>query len=68
MTALYAVAFLSSLGFCIVIPLLALLVMRLGGNAFVLGALGAALLVLDGPAPRPDCYQTPGTNRYRVTR
>ncbi|WP_438027457.1 hypothetical protein [Sorangium sp. So ce233] len=35
MTSLYAVAFLSSLGFSIVIPLLGLLVMRIGGNAFV---------------------------------
>jgi MFS family permease len=42
MTALYAVAFLSSLGFSIVVPFLVFLVTRFGGNAFVLGALGAA--------------------------
>ncbi len=42
MAALYAVAFLSSLGFSIVMPFMVLLIMRLGGNAFVLGALGAA--------------------------
>jgi MFS family permease len=42
MTALYAVAFLSSLGFSIVVPFLVFLVTRFGGNAFVLGAIGAA--------------------------
>jgi DHA1 family tetracycline resistance protein-like MFS transporter len=42
MTALYAVAFLSSLGFSIVVPFMVFLVTRFGGNAFVLGALGAA--------------------------
>jgi DHA1 family tetracycline resistance protein-like MFS transporter len=42
MAALYAVAFLSSLGFSIVVPFLVFLVTRFGGNAFVLGALGAA--------------------------
>ncbi|HEX3762511.1 MAG TPA: MFS transporter [Kofleriaceae bacterium] len=42
MAALYAVAFLSSLGFSIVIPFLVFLVTRFGGNAFVLGALGAS--------------------------
>jgi MFS family permease len=40
-SALYAVAFLSSLGFSIVLPFLAPLVLELGGNAVVLGALGA---------------------------
>ncbi|HEX8110845.1 MAG TPA: MFS transporter, partial [Kofleriaceae bacterium] len=42
MTALYAVAFLSSLGFSIVVPFMVFLVTRFGGNAFVLGAIGAA--------------------------
>jgi MFS family permease len=42
MAALYAVAFLSSLGFSIVVPFLVFLVTRFGGNAFVLGAIGAA--------------------------
>lgn len=42
MTALYAVAFLSSLGFSIVVPFLVFLVTRFGGNAFVLGAIGAS--------------------------
>lgn len=42
MTALNAVAFLSSLGFSIVVPFLVFLVTRFGGNAFVLGAIGAA--------------------------
>ncbi|MDB4956728.1 MAG: Tetracycline resistance protein [Myxococcales bacterium] len=41
MAALYVVAFLSSLGFSIVIPFLVFLVMRFGGNAFVLGAIGS---------------------------
>jgi MFS family permease len=41
-SALYAVAFLSSLGFSIVVPFLVLLVLRYGGNAFVVGAVGAA--------------------------
>lgn len=41
MAALYAIAFLSSLGFSIVIPFLVFLVTRFGGNAFVLGAIGA---------------------------
>jgi DHA1 family tetracycline resistance protein-like MFS transporter len=41
MTALYAVAFLSSLGFSIVVPFMVFLVTRFGGNAFVLGALSA---------------------------
>ncbi len=41
MTALYAVAFLSSLGFSIVMPFMVPLVLGLGGNAFVVGALGA---------------------------
>ena len=42
MSALYAIAFLSSLGFSIVVPFLVFLVLRLGGNGFVLGAIGAA--------------------------
>ncbi|MCW5806070.1 MAG: MFS transporter [Deltaproteobacteria bacterium] len=42
MTALYLIAFLSSLGFSIVIPFLVFLVTSHGGNGFVLGALGAA--------------------------
>ncbi len=42
MTPLYLIAFLSSLGFSIVIPFLVFLVTRYGGNGFVLGALGAA--------------------------
>ena len=41
-SALYAVAFLSSLGFSIVVPFLVLLVLRFGGNAFVVGAISAA--------------------------
>lgn len=41
MTALYAVAFLSSLGFSIVVPFLVLLVLRFGGNGFVVGVVGA---------------------------
>ncbi|NVB82329.1 MAG: MFS transporter [Kofleriaceae bacterium] len=41
MTALYVVAFLSSLGFSIVLPFMVPLVLRLGGNAFVVGAIGA---------------------------
>jgi MFS transporter, DHA1 family, tetracycline resistance protein len=45
MTALYAVAFLSSLGFSIVMPFMVFLVTRFGGNAFVLGALGASFWV-----------------------
>jgi DHA1 family tetracycline resistance protein-like MFS transporter len=40
-TELYVVAFLSSLGFSIVIPFLVFLVTRYGGNAFVLGAIGS---------------------------
>jgi len=42
MAALYAIGFLSSLGFSIVIPFLVFLVTRFGGNAFVFGAIGAA--------------------------
>ncbi len=42
MTPLYLVAFLSSLGFSVVIPFLVFLVTRYGGNGFVLGAIGAA--------------------------
>lgn len=42
MTALYAVAFLSSLGFSIAMPFMVVLVMQFGGNAFALAALGAA--------------------------
>lgn len=42
MTALYAVAFLSSLGFSIVVPFMVFLVTRFGGNAFALGAIGAS--------------------------
>ncbi|MFT3696443.1 MAG: MFS transporter [Kofleriaceae bacterium] len=42
MTPLYVIGFLSSLGFSIVIPFLVFLVTRFGGNAFVLGAIGAA--------------------------
>lgn len=42
MAALYAIAFLSSLGFSIVVPFLVFLVIRLGGNGFVLGAIGAS--------------------------
>ena len=41
MSALYAVAFLSSLGFSIVVPFMAPLVLELGGNAVVVGVLGA---------------------------
>jgi DHA1 family tetracycline resistance protein-like MFS transporter len=41
-TPLYLIAFLSSLGFSIVIPFLVFLVTQYGGNGFVLGALGAA--------------------------
>jgi MFS family permease len=40
-TALYAVAFLSSLGFSIVVPFMVPLVLRFGGNAFVVGVIGA---------------------------
>ncbi|HEX3764344.1 MAG TPA: hypothetical protein VHW23_36870 [Kofleriaceae bacterium] len=40
-TAFCVVAFLSSLGFSIVMPFMVLLVMRFGGNALALGALGA---------------------------
>jgi DHA1 family tetracycline resistance protein-like MFS transporter len=40
-SALYAVAFLSSLGFSVVAPFMTPLVARLGGNAFVLGVLGS---------------------------
>jgi len=42
MAALYAIAFLSSLGFSIVAPFLVFLVTRFGGNAFVFGAIGGA--------------------------
>lgn len=42
MAALYVIGFLSSLGFSIVIPFLVFLVTRFGGNAFVLGGIGAA--------------------------
>ncbi len=42
MVALYVIGFLSSLGFSVVVPFLVFLVTRNGGNAFVLGALGAA--------------------------
>ncbi len=45
MTAVYAVAFLSSLGFSIVMPFMVFLVTRFGGNAFVLGALSASFWV-----------------------
>jgi MFS family permease len=41
-SALYAVAFLSSLGFSIVVPFLVLLVLHFGGNAFVVGTISAA--------------------------
>jgi len=40
--ALYVIGFLSSLGFSIVLPFLVFLVTRFGGNAFALGAMGAA--------------------------
>jgi MFS family permease len=40
-TALYAVAFLSSLGFSIVLPFMVPVVLAHGGNAFVVGVIGA---------------------------
>lgn len=45
MTALYAVAFLSSFGFSTVMPFMVFLVTQFGGNAFVLSALSALFWV-----------------------
>src|ERR1700733_13426516 len=57
---LIAVNFLSSLGFSVVMPFLVFLVTGLGGNAFVMGVIGAAFSVcqlvgapwLGGPSDR----------------